>query len=239
MKNNENIKRILAQDVEESLSDFLNSEDYEDEYTGNFTGMVVDNKDPDKLGKCKIRVFGIHGDTIQDKDLPWAFPDFSFRGGLKGSFIVPPVNCFVNVYFERGEIYIPRYLNKVIDENNLPSNKDTDYPDNMVFFETDNGDKFEINRKKKTAMFEHASGTKITHTMKETEVEHHSGTKITIDAVGNIIMDSPKSIKTKHGLFLEDNGGFVIPDSKGPYCALPIDPLTGLQQIGQICTPGV
>ena len=94
-------------------SDRRPGEGYEDKYEGNFTGIVVDNKDPDKVGKCKIRVYGVYGDDIQDKDLPWAFPDFNFRGGLKGSFIVPPVDCIVNVYFERGEIYIPRYSNKV------------------------------------------------------------------------------------------------------------------------------
>ena len=237
MKNNENIKHILAQDIENSLAEFLNNDEYEGKYEGNFTGIIVDNNDPDKTGKCKIRVFGVHSDNIQDKDLPWAFPDFSFRGGLKGSFVVPPVDCFVNVYFERGEIYIPRYSTKVIDENNLPTNKDTDYPNNMVFFETDNGDKFEINRKKKTALFEHASGTKITHTMKESEFEHHSGTKITIDTAGNVTIDSPLTIKTKHGLFLEDSGSAVIPSGKGPFCAFPTCVITGGTHSGYQCAP--
>jgi len=231
-KGNENIKKLMSQDIVESLNDFLNSEEYEDKYEGNFTGIVVDNVDSDKVGKCKIRVFGVHGDKIQDKDLPWAFPDFDFRGGLKGNFIIPPVGCIVNVYFERGEIYIPRYSNKVIDENKLPTNKNDDYPDNMIFFETDNGDKFEINRKKKTVLFEHASGTKVKHTMKESEIEHHSGAKITIDNLGNITIDSPKSISLNHKIMTESNGKVVVPKGEGPFCCLPVCALTGINQVG-------
>jgi len=181
-KNNERIKETIGKDIMETLDSFLNDDEgYEEKYEGNFTGIVVDNKDSDREGKCKIRVYGVHGDNIQDNDLPWAFPDFNFRGGLKGSFVVPPVKCIVNVYFERGEIYIPRYSSKVIDTSNLPSNKDKSYPDNMVFYESDNGDTFEIDRKKKETTLTHSSGTKFFMDVNKALLEHNIGSKIEID----------------------------------------------------------
>jgi hypothetical protein len=46
----------------------------------NFTwwvGVVEDRKDPEKLGRCKVRIFGYHTDNIEllpREDLPWAIP---------------------------------------------------------------------------------------------------------------------------------------------------------------------
>ncbi|MFW6219511.1 MAG: phage baseplate assembly protein V [bacterium] len=220
---NDSIRRDISEGINEPNIDYLYPEDdSEGSRLTIYAGKVVDNKDPGKLGRCRIRVFSLFSEDINDNDLPWALPDFGFIGSLKGSFIVPPVGAIVSVYFELGDRYLPRYVNKIIDETNMPSDKNTDYPDNMIFYETDNGDKFIINRRRKT-----------------TEFTHSSGTKIKIDALGNVEIDSSSSIKTKHKLFLEDDGGFVIPGTQGPYCAIPICPITGAQHIGQKCSFGV
>jgi hypothetical protein len=48
--------------------------------TQNFSwwvGVVEDRKDPEKLGRCKVRIFGYHPDDVEllpTKDLPWAIP---------------------------------------------------------------------------------------------------------------------------------------------------------------------
>jgi len=42
-----------------------------------WTGVVEDRNDPEKLGRCKVRIFGYHTDDTKDlptKDLPWAIP---------------------------------------------------------------------------------------------------------------------------------------------------------------------
>jgi len=216
--NNEYIKHQISTELYESLNNFLNREEYEDKYDGMFTGIIVDNNDPDKIGKCKIRVWGVHSDNIQDKDLPWAFPDFGFIGGLKGSFVIPPIDCLVNVYFERGDIYIPRYSNKVLNQNSFPTNKNTDYPDNMIFYETDNGDKYEINRKKKTTLLEHSSRTKLFIDDKEITITHNNGSLITINKQkieakhnngSNLIIDNTK-VEVKH-----NNGSTITMDVAG------------------------
>jgi hypothetical protein len=76
-----------------------------------FLGVVVDNTDPKKIGRCRIRVFGKF-DNIADSDLPWANP---FRGlsfgqdGGSGQFSFPKKDAVVAVRFNNGNIYYPEY----------------------------------------------------------------------------------------------------------------------------------
>jgi hypothetical protein len=48
--------------------------------TPNFTwwfGVVEDRKDPEKLGRCKVRIIGYHTEDtgiLPSSDLPWALP---------------------------------------------------------------------------------------------------------------------------------------------------------------------
>lgn len=88
-------------------------------------GLVVDNVDPEKEGRCRVRVFGkfdgrIKPDddtsayAIPDSDLPWAYPTGSsvFGGGAKhgaGSFSAPKKGAKVKVRFSGGNIYEPEY----------------------------------------------------------------------------------------------------------------------------------
>lgn len=196
--NNEAIKNTMSEDIVDILTDYLNVEE-NDSMNKQYIGKIVDNKDPDKLGRCKIRILGVFDDTIQDKDLPWALPDPSFVGSLKGSFIVPPVGCTVSVYFENGERYLPRYTRKVIDERHLPKNKNKDYPDNMIFFETDDGDRFEINRKKKTTLFEHSSGTKITIARNgDVVIEKKNKSKVELEG-GDINIEANQNVLINQG----------------------------------------
>lgn len=212
------IKSDINSRPDEIMNRYMNNfTDLDYSLTQIYIGVVVDNNDPEKLGRCRIRVFNIF-DTIPEHHIPWAVPDFDFIGSNKGSFIVPPVGCIVSVYFDRGEIYLPRYTNKVLNTQQLPSRKDVDYPDNMVFFETDNGDSFELNRRRRTATYTHSSGTQIF-----------------INADGSVNINSVANITTNHEDLLTINGNVVTPTGIGPLCAVPICPLTGAFHTGTVC----
>lgn len=85
-------------------------EDYVDKA---YLGTVEDANDPRKEGRCRIRVFGIHEDTIKTKDLPWAYPKqkaaFFGQDGQGGSVSIPKKGGVVAVMFNNGNIYSPEY----------------------------------------------------------------------------------------------------------------------------------
>jgi len=188
------------------VDNFRNDLDLSEHYIGE----VVDNNDPEKIGRCKIIVFGAFSEHTSPDNLPWAVPEFSFIGSNRGSFIVPPIGAYVNVYFADGEIAFPVYSSKALNVKQLPTNKDKNYPNNMIFFETDNGDSFEIDRE-----------------TSETKFIHNTGSTITIDKDGTITIDSVNKLNMTHdkGLFID--GSYTKPEGVGPICALPTCLFTG------------
>jgi hypothetical protein len=160
-----NITDIIGGDLTSLLKNAVTNKFVNPNNSTFYPGKIVNNKDPKKLGRCQIRVYGVYDDAIPDEDLPWAIPDFTFTGSTLGSFIVPTVDSIVNVYLDNGDLYTPKYTTKVLQKDslsNMSSTYDKDYPNTMVFFETDNGDYFKINRKTLEAEFRHASGLIIT-----------------------------------------------------------------------------
>lgn len=76
-----------------------------------YRALVIDNQDPEGLGKVKVRVPAIHGipnqtpQYITDSDLPWATPACMMGIGIRSGFwIVPPTGSIVLVMFENGSI---------------------------------------------------------------------------------------------------------------------------------------
>lgn len=231
----DNVRSQVGKPLNETMNDFIDNKTNEDENLDWYSGIVVDNNDPDKQGKCKIRVYGIFGPDIPDKDLPWAIPDFSFIGSKVGNFIVPPKDAIVKVYFDNGEVYLPHYTSKAVT-NSQSTQKNTDYPDNMVMWETDDGDYLTINRKSKETTFNHSSGTKAL-IKKDGSVEFTVVKKKTETITGDAIIDGKANVTIKHGLLLTVEGSNVVPLGTGPLCAMPYDPLTGAPQTGKVCAP--
>ena len=85
-------------------------------------GVVeCNNDDPDKIGGCRIRVFGLHTplkkkndiEGIPTNELPMAYPCLGLFGGSVsgyGAFTVPLQGSHVMVFFENGNIMQPRYF---------------------------------------------------------------------------------------------------------------------------------
>lgn len=70
-----------------------------------YTGIVEDNSDPKRLGRCKVRVpFYFKG--IPTSEIPWASPKISPNGT---KFSVPALGKLVNVVFVNENIYMPYY----------------------------------------------------------------------------------------------------------------------------------
>lgn len=142
------MKNELKKDLLETVNQYLYELPVEDDdFQKIYIGMVIDNKDPDRYGRCKVRVHGLH-DEFFPEDLPWAIPEFPLNFTEKGSFMVPEIGTLVYVKFDDGDLYEPIYFGKVIDRMKLNYEADhtEDYPDSIIFYETKNGDYFKINR---------------------------------------------------------------------------------------------
>ena len=88
---------------------------------GIFRGVVEDNNDPEKAGRCRVRVFGIHSELkvmtilegIPVEELLWAEPAMGLIEGSVSGFglwSVPVQGSHVFVFFENGNPMQPRYF---------------------------------------------------------------------------------------------------------------------------------
>lgn len=67
-----------------------------------YYGEVVDNKDPKKIGRLRVKVFGFY-DEIPNDMIPWAIPSNTAFNRLDP----PPVGSQVQIDFIEGEILAP------------------------------------------------------------------------------------------------------------------------------------
>lgn len=147
---------------------------------GTFYGRVVDNDDPKKRQRLKIRIPQLHRD-IPDSDLPWMMPQSiggnHVEGGI-GRVDVPPVNALLAINFEEDDPHSARYGGSPTVDNVHKDNEilNEDYPNTRG----------EVDE----------SGFKTTYNKqrKEWSLQHPSGSGIFIDGSGNISLVSAAGV---------------------------------------------
>lgn len=72
------------------------------QYFGKYRGMVLDNIDPDRMGRIMPEVPSIPGMLLN-----WAMPCFPYAGPQVGFFAVPPIGAAVWIEFEGGNPTYP------------------------------------------------------------------------------------------------------------------------------------
>lgn len=134
-----------------------------------FIGVVEDNVDPKKLGRCRVRVLNIY-DDIEKEDLPWAKPWKDLGGN---QFNVPDVGKIVTVVFDTGNIYKPEFIYgdhfNINLENKINGLSEEDY------------------LSLKSIFFDHS--TQIYRTKSEGLKMDHEYTNINLDQNGNILLN--------------------------------------------------
>jgi hypothetical protein len=92
-----------------------------------FIGVIEDNVDPKRVGRCKVRVMNIF-DEIPAEHLPWATPWKDLNGN---SALIPDKGKVVSVIFDDGNPYKPEYIYaehyNVNLEKKLKELNDSDY----------------------------------------------------------------------------------------------------------------
>ena len=104
---------------------------------GIYRGVVEDRNDPEKAGRVRVRVWGVHSNLrvkdvregIPTEELPWAEPAMGLIEGSVSGFglwSVPLQGSHVFVFFENGHVMQPRYFATV---PGIPSEGPGDPPD--------------------------------------------------------------------------------------------------------------
>ncbi|MFC9691318.1 VgrG-related protein [Kribbella sp. NPDC056951] len=83
---------------------------------GIVTGVVTDIKDPDKLGRVKVRLPWMHDDFATT----WSRVIQAGAGSNRGAMVIPEVNDEVLVAFDHGAIDAPYVLGGLYSAKNLP-----------------------------------------------------------------------------------------------------------------------
>lgn len=84
---------------------------------GKYRGRVLDNQDPENLGRIQVSVPYIMGETPLAN---WAMPCVPYAGPNAGMFTVPPVEANVWIEFEGGNINYPIWSGVYWEREQLP-----------------------------------------------------------------------------------------------------------------------
>lgn len=84
------------------------AQEVERRYYGKYRGFVVDNDDPEQLGRLKLTVPSVLGDAVVTG---WAMPCAPYGGAEgQGTLFVPDVDAGVWVEFEEGDLEFPIWV---------------------------------------------------------------------------------------------------------------------------------
>lgn len=100
----------------------------EKRFYGKYRGFVVDNADPEQLGRLKVRVPSVLGEDVVTG---WAMPCAPYGGDSgQGFLFIPEVDAGVWVEFEEGDLEFPIWVgtfwSKPGGESELPKPNDPD-----------------------------------------------------------------------------------------------------------------
>ena len=181
---------------------------------GKYRGTVVDNVDPEKRARLKLRIPSV----LADQDTDWALPCLPYGGiAQQGMFMVPDVDAQVWVEFEEGDIHRPIWVGTFWQqEGDPPEDAAREEPTTRLlqtksghilqFDDADGEEQFRLHHPADAEMVIDPNGT--------ISLTDASGAVLKMDAENNeiIIEDANGNIMTmdSSGTKVEDANGNVI-----------------------------
>lgn len=189
----------------------------EDLIDKSFLGIVEDANDPAKEGKCRIRVFGIHGEEVPTKSLPWAYPKgkslYFGEEGKAGAISIPKEGSTVSVKFDNGNIYSPEYfsIQELADDIKSELQKDSEYHgSHFLLFDGDEELKIWFTKEKGITM--QLKGSRVNIGQDKAITIEHDQTQSIIELRGseiNITADSKITATSQSKIELNSNNIWV------------------------------
>lgn len=131
-----------------------------DPSTMSYLGLVEDNKDPEKVGRVKVRISLFS--ELSTEDLPWCYPMLGTHGNSAeyGGLNVPEVGSQVRVTFPSKDLTAPYYSGAELNKVNRTTFFDDDYP-HTYGYKDSIGNFVKINKERGTVQFQHNSTTNL------------------------------------------------------------------------------
>lgn len=161
-------------EIEEILARLI--ERVEGRHFGKYRGEVVDNDDPDDLGRIKAKVPRL----AHDEELGWAMPAFPYGGQAEqGFYFVPDVGASVWIEFEAGDLSYPIWSGTWYGDGELPEGADF----SKKVLKTKSGHKIILDDgDQPTIEITDSNGNTITMEQSTITVDAGSATKIVVNA---------------------------------------------------------
>lgn len=125
-------------------------------YYASYRGFVVDNNDPQKKGRIKIKCPAVYKKEIPEK---WVFPKGIMSGNGWGFYAIPQIGDMVWISFENGDPSFPIWEYGHWLDGQVPTKADD--PKTKFMFCTPGNQTIEFDDKKKKVIVTDASGNSI------------------------------------------------------------------------------
>lgn len=181
---------------------------------GKFRAIVVDNKDPQKRGRLKLRIPSV----LADQESDWALPCLPYGGiDQQGMFFVPVIDAQVWVEFEEGDISRPIWVGTFWQkESDTPKDAAREEPTTRLF-QTKSGHILQFDDEEgeeQFRLFHPADAEMLIDKNGTISLTDASGAVLKMDAQNSeiIIEDANGNIMTMNssGTKVEDSNGNII-----------------------------
>ena len=198
-----------------------------EKFFGKHRGMVIENEDPHRLGRAKLRVPSVTGQEITG----WAMPCVPYGGvSGEGMFMIPEVGANVWVEFEEGDISRPIWTGTFWQQGlEVPDSTGTHPPTTrlfrtraghaLVFEDEDGNEHVQLLHSGGAELYmdtdggvtlKDDNGNTLTMDSDGTRVEDASGSKVEMDSAGINIEASKVVIKGGEVQLGDENGEPLI-----------------------------
>jgi Rhs element Vgr protein len=178
-------------------------------YCETQTAVVMDNNDPDKLGRIRVKFHWQENNVMS----PWLRIANTYSGNNNGFYFIPEVGDEVIVGFEGGNAEKPFVIGSLYHGKNKPLNEWPNQNNNFKGILTRSKLKIEFDEEKKITSIETPAGNQVilSDNDKSILLEDQNQNKVELNS-GGIVLDSPKDIKitSKSKVTIEGTGGIDI-----------------------------
>jgi len=163
---------------------------------GVVVGVVTDNKDPDKLGRVKVKIPRLSAEDESN----WARVISFMSGKLMGGFFLPEVNDEVLVAFEYGDINIPYVIGSLWNGKDTPPLTNDDGKNNFRIIKSRSGHVIRLDDtdgQEKIEIVDKSENNKIIIDTKEKKISINSDKDIEISAPNGKVSISATDFEVK------------------------------------------